>query len=74
MSTFQSSDRFVTNTLAAGQYLLTRRGEAEELVREGITNLPYVQVVRAPNGGVLVGNVWCASGLCAAAYILAKFW
>ena len=34
----------------------------------------YVKVRCAPNGGVLVGDVWCASGLCAAAYILSRWW
>ncbi len=68
------SARLAVSTLAAGQYLLTRRDDADTLAKEGITAQPYVKVRRAPNGGVLVGDVWCASGLCAMAYILARWW
>ena len=69
-----SIDRLSVSTLAAGQFLLTRREDADRLAQIGITGLPYVRVVRALNGGVLVGDRWCASALCAAAYIIAKWW
>lgn len=68
------ASRLATSTSAAGRYLLQRRDDADALVSEGITRQPYVKVRCAPNGGVLVGDVWCASGLCAAAYILSRWW
>ena len=70
----KSSLLLTTNSRLAEDYLLSRRKDADTLVSEGICNQPYAKVSRAANGGILVNEVWCASALCAAAYILARWW
>lgn len=62
------------NDTEARKYLVSRKVDAEKLVQEGLTNQRYVAVKRGFAGSVQVGDTLCASGICAAAYILARWW
>jgi hypothetical protein len=57
----------------ARAYLVRRRADTDALMAAGITKLPYARVLPLPYG-VEVNGVYCASALCAVAYILAKWW
>ena len=69
-----NANTLAVNVQASREYLVSRKADTEALVAQGITSLPYVAVKGVPGKGVLVGDVLCASTLCAVAYILAKWW
>ena len=62
----------------AAAYLAERRVDADKLVSQGVTTLPYCQVIGISKSETYVMHggktVHCAGGLCAVAYILRTFW
>lgn len=77
---FTSATELAISPRAASAYCLRRTADTRALAaqilaaRTDPTAMPYATLHSRPDGAVLVNDHFCASLVCAMAYILAKWW